>query len=47
VFSSNNFFFGFGVLGKLKLLQMEQGDETMARMTSARQGSLQQHRCKF
>ncbi|WJX41118.1 hypothetical protein P8452_28521 [Trifolium repens] len=29
---------------KLKLLQMEQGDETMARMTSARQGSVQQHR---
>ncbi|WJX68494.1 hypothetical protein P8452_52857 [Trifolium repens] len=29
---------------KLKLLQMEQGDETMARMTSARQGYVQQHR---
>ncbi|KAK2456431.1 hypothetical protein QL285_003798 [Trifolium repens] len=38
------FFYGFGVLVKLNLLHMEQGDETMARMTSARQGSVQQHR---
>ncbi|WJX82270.1 hypothetical protein P8452_75315 [Trifolium repens] len=45
--SGGNFRFDFStlkVLGKLKLLQMEQGDETMARMTSARQGSVQQHR---
>ncbi|WJX50607.1 hypothetical protein P8452_36883 [Trifolium repens] len=38
------FFSTLKVLGKLKLLQMEQGDETMARMTSSRQGSVQQHR---
>ncbi|WJX19667.1 hypothetical protein P8452_09322 [Trifolium repens] len=38
------FFSTLKVLSKLKLLQMEQGDETMARMTSSRQGSVQQHR---